>query len=399
MLPYMSGTLLQDLELLFPSAGSRPRSIVVIGATGKVGFGKLCQIADRLLRLEAFDIPLVALDPSSALPLIKDKLQQRLCKTHDATQVAKFLACITFIQGTVEALPTGLDIGWALEAVPEDLSLKKSVYQSLLGREHAPALLASTTSAYTSQALFGEYPDKGRCAVMHPFFPHHKNPLWELACKGAVTSPNTMRQIRALMQALSLELIEVADVPAFAADRVFCGLMLHAVRACEDFNLSPLAFDEISQTLLGCAPFRVHNMIPGSNALSMHCMQLCHDEVPSTLYAIPKSWTPYKDDPSIAWPMEGKVNLDPETSAKVRERIVGALGCICAYMLEHEIVSPAALDKLCTQALAFRKGPCALFREIGISELQRTTSNFVASAEITLAERVWPMQALDKLGK
>lgn len=399
MLATMLTTPLQDCTLLFPSADAPPRSIVIVGATGQVGFGKLCQIADRLVPSADLEIPIIALDPSNAISTIKTKLEQRLSKRHSGTQLQSLLAKLSCIQGTAKDLPEQLEIGWALEAVPEQLATKKSVYQALLSRDKTPALLASTTSAYTSQTLFGEYPNNACCAVMHPFFPHHKNPLWEVASTQAVSSPDTLDKIRVLLQALNLEAIEVADVPAFAADRVFCGLMLHAVKSCEAFNLAPQAFDEISQELIGCAPFRVHNMIPGSNALSMHCMELCYQEQASSLFEIPDRWKVYQNNPTRTWPMDSGITPDAEQKKLIRERILGALACICAYLLKHKIVAPADLDRLCTEALAFRQGPCTLFQELGIPEVQKAAQAFITKAKITHADRVAPLEALSLLGE
>lgn len=398
MLPRMSTATLQACELLFPSAQSKPHSVVIIGATGHVGFGKLCQLVTRFAKHGGPMIPVVALDPSERVLSIKEKLAQRLSKTLSQAEATRALNAISIIQGRVQDLPEDLNIGWALEAVPEDLALKQSVYQALLERSSPPSLLASTTSAYTSQTLFGSYANKDRCAVLHPFFPHHKNPLWELASKNAVTSAKTLDKVRQLMTSLELKVIEVADVPAFAADRVFCGLMLHAVKASEDLSLEPKAIDDVTQELIGCAPFRVHNMIPGSNGLSMHCMELCHQEHPSSLFAAPESWLAYQSDPNRLWPMEIKQDSSQVPKDAMRERMLGALACICAYLLQHDIVSPEHLDLLCTDALAFRQGPCALFRELGISKVQATAKTFLASAKITRPERVAPLDALALLG-
>lgn len=397
MLRRMSTATLHPCELLFPSAQSQPRSLVIIGATGQVGFGKLCQLTTRLALAPGPMVPVVALDPSHTILKLQDKLRNRLSKSLNASQVQRVIEAVSLIQGTVQDLPEGLDIGVALEAVPEVLATKRAVHQALLDRQKPPALLASTTSAYTSQTLFGNYALKERCAVLHPFFPHHKNPLWELPCKGAVTSLSMREQIHQLMHQLDLTIIEVADVPAFAADRVFCGLMLHAVRACEELDLSPKQFDKISQELIGCAPFYIHNIIPGANALSMHCIELCHQEHPSTLFEIPKSWRPYRDDPKRTWPVDDLGSPSTELQDAARERILGSLACICAYLLHHDIIQPAHLDQLCTNALGFRQGPCALFRDLGIPHIQAIAQAFITNNKITQDQNVAPLAALSRL--
>lgn len=383
-------------SLLFPSTPDKARGILVIGATGHVGFGKLCQLAQRLC-VKQLEVPLIALDPSPKCKDLSTKVVARLSKTCKPEQIAHLDRILQVIQGTPKDLPPQTRIGWALEAIPEKLELKHQAYQELFSTLVDPPLLSSTTSAYTTKALFSGLPHAKRCSVLHPFFPHHKNPLWEMVSKGAVTAPAHLDELRDLMGDFGFELIEVADVPAFAADRIFCGLMLEAVRTAQELGLPAHGVDLVYADLLGCTPFKVHNMIPGSNALSMHCMQLCAQEHASSLFAIPDSWVPYASDPGLQWPYHTQ-SLSPEQAQAVKARAVGMLACICAYLLQHKVVSPTDLDKLCTQALAFRVGPCALFEEMGIPELQQIAQSYLAKGQVSMASTVAPLEALASLG-
>ena len=137
--------------------------------------------------------------------------------------------------------------------------------------------------------LFADLPGAERCGVMHPFFPHLTNKLWEVPTKGAVTGANELKIVRKFLAGLGMNLIEVADVPAFAADRLFCGMMLEAVRIHVELGLSPAQVDDVCKRTLGTSPFFVHNLIAGANYLSAHCMELMQGEVDSSLFAIPKS--------------------------------------------------------------------------------------------------------------
>ena len=74
---------------------------------------------------------------------------------------------------------------------------------------------------------------------MHPFFPHLTNKLWEVPTRGAVTGKSELKTIRKMLGKLGMNLVETADVPSFAADRLFCGMMLEAVRIHADLGLAP----------------------------------------------------------------------------------------------------------------------------------------------------------------
>lgn len=392
----MTAKGLRQSRVLFPSPQGTAKAIAVLGATGHVGFGKLCQIAEKLARAD-LDIPLWAIDPSPKAKDLAARVETRLSKTLDPEVVRHAGQTLSVIQGTPKDLPPDADIGWVLEAIPENLALKRSAYAELFATLNNPPIISSTTSAYTSRTLFEglAYPEHG--SVLHPFFPHHKNPLWELASKGAVTADTKLCALRELMMAFNFDLVEVADVPAFAADRVFCGLMLEAVRTADDLGASPQLIDRVYQQNLGCTPFLVHNMIPGANGLSIHCMQLCQQEHDSTLFAIPPSWKPFSLEPNKKWPDQAQAGDDAIESEQIEARMIGMLASICSYLLHHKIVSSENLDKLCTRALAFRIGPCALFTQLGITKVQSTARKFLKDCNITLAETVAPLSSLDEL--
>lgn len=397
MLRRMSLRGLQNCEILFPKDHDQAKAILIMGATGQVGYGKLCQLASILSSPQACQVPLIALDPSSTLPELPARLAKALSKTLDPSAVSKRIDNITWVQGTAQALCPDLQIGWALEAIPESLELKSAAYQELFATLHEPPILSSTTSAYTTQALFGSLEHKERCSVLHPFFPHHKNKLWELVTDGAVTARSTLEQLRSMLDTLGYTRVEVADVPAFAADRIFCGLMLEAVRLVDELGCTPAQVDSVSDALFGTTPFKVHNMIPGANQLSRHCVSLCHQALPSSLFASPKLWEPYCADPKLQWPYEEPSPLAAEQRDLIQQRLQGMLACLCAYLLEHRVVSSENIDRLCTQALGFRIGACAHFKSLGQQQSTELLSSFLDDQQVTLPSQVAPAQGLKAL--
>lgn len=369
-----------------------------MGASGLVGFGKLCQISQSLAALGAYELPLIALDPVANPDDIRARLEKKLRAHVEATALARMLDSLVVQVGTPQDLSLDLDIGWALEAIPEDLRLKDAAYRELFARPGTPPIVSSTTSAYTTRDLFGGLSQKELGSVLHPFFPHHKNPIWEFVTTGSVSSENTLRDLDQLMMALGFDLVQVADVPAFAADRIFCGLMLEAVRIVEDLDCLPGQVDAVCQALLGCTPFRVHNMIRGANRLSRHCMELCHQEHPSTLFALPELWRSYCDDPGKQWDVQCDATLDGSRSFEIKLRIQGMLACLTAYLLHHNIIAPGDLDRLCTRALGFNIGPCSLIETQGSARVADLARTFLDTQSITLAQTVAPLQAIESLG-
>lgn len=380
------------VSAIFQPDDSQPvKALLVAGACGNVGFGKLGQFA-RLLAKHG--VPVVALDLSDKVHAVKDKLRDAFGKRFAAAEVDAVLANITIVQGTLADVPAELRLGFVFEAIPERLDLKHGFYRAV--RERDPgAYVFSATSGLTTKHLFEGLPGADRSGVMHPFFPHLTNKLWEVPTRGCTTSADTLAVIRKFLAGgLGMNLLETADVPAFAADRIFCGMMLEAVRIHADTGLSPAQIDDVCRRLLGTSPFYVHNLIPGANYLSAHCMQLLAEEVDSTLYAIPDIWTPYTEDPRKQWPYERGESCPPDQAAIVERRMLGMLFSLSAYMLKHGVVKADALNFLCENALAFRTGVPALMAERGLEPSRAIVDAFVREQSISRADQVAPIAEL-----
>ncbi len=373
-----------------PDPSCPPRALLVAGACGNVGYGKLGQLA-RLLA--GHGVPAIALDLAPAVHDIKARLAKDLEKRFSPAEIAAVTDRITTIQGTLADLPEGVAIGLCFEAIPERLDLKRAFYQQLRARD-PEAYIFSATSGLTTRKLFQGLAGAERCGVLHPFFPHLTNKLFEMPIADAITGVAEVKAIRRLLDRLGMTVIPVRDVPSFAADRLFCGMMLEAVRIHADLGLSPAQVDDVCKQVLGTSPFLVHNLIRGANGLSAHCMELMREEVDSSLYAIPDAWRPYIADPGKLWPYERGQRCPPERFGEARDRMLGMLFALTAYMAEHQVADLDALNYLAEKALAFRDGPPALIEAMGADAAQAITSTFLQGQAITHAEEVAPLAAL-----
>lgn len=373
-----------------PDDNGPVRALVVAGACGNVGFGKLGQFA-RLLAPKG--IPVVALDLSDKVQGVKEKLEKAYGGRFDADTVSTIMNGITIVQGGIDDLPADLKVGFVFEAIPERLDIKHAFYAAVHARD-PEAFIFSATSGFPSTMLFDQLEGKARCGVMHPFFPHLTNKLWEVPMKGAVSGKDELKVIKKFLGGLGMNLIPTADVPSFAADRLFCGMMLEAVRIHDSMGLSPAQVDDVCKKTLGTSPFFVHNLIPGANYLSAHCMELMQGEVDSTLFQIPDAWQPYVEDPHKQWPYERGEKCPPEKFEEARGRMLGMLISLTAYMLEHDIATLDAINFLSENALAFREGLPALIQNLGFDNAKSIAQGFLSSQNITKAEEVAPLGVL-----
>lgn len=377
-----------------PDPAGPVRALLVAGSCGNVGFGKLGQWARLLARHK---VPVLALDLSPDVLHVRERLAKEFAPRLTPEEIAAITAGITPIHGTLDDVPADIQVGLVYEAIPEKLSIKRPFYAAVRARD-PEAYIFSATSGLTTRKLFDGLPNNARCGVLHPFFPHLTNKLWELPDQGAVTGPAELKTIKKFLASAGMNIIPVRDVPAFAADRLFCGMMLEAVRVHATMGLSPAQVDDVCKQVLGTSPFFVHNLIRGANALSAHCMELMQEEVDSTLYAIPDEWRPYIADPGKQWPYERGQRCPPAQFEAVRERMLGMLFALTAYMVKHEIARLDALNFLAEKALAFREGPPALIEALGLENSADLTRRFLASQSITRADEVAPLDVFAKTG-
>lgn len=377
-----------------PDPAGPVRALLVAGSCGNVGFGKLGQFARVLAR---HGVPVIALDLSPDVLNVRERLAREFSARLGADEIAGITAAIHPIQGTLADVPADLPIGFVFEAIPEKLSIKRPFYAAV--RERDPeAFIFSATSGLTTRKLFDGLPGSERCGVLHPFFPHLTNKLWELPELGAVTGKAEGKLVKAFLARAGMNLISVRDVPAFAADRLFCGMMLEAVRIHASTGLSPAQIDDACKQLLGTQPFFVHNLIRGANGLSAHCMELMQEEVDSTLYAIPEAWAPYVADPGKQWPYERGQKCPADQLPVVAQRMYGMLFALTAYMAKHGIAGLDAINFLAEKALAFREGPPALIESMGLEKAAELTRAFLHDQQITRAEEVAPLEVFQKQG-
>jgi 3-hydroxybutyryl-CoA dehydrogenase len=124
------------------------------------------------------------------------------------------------------------DADVVIEAVVEDLAVKRRVFADVERAAPAAALLATNTSALSVEAIASAVREPGRVVGMHFFNPVHAMKLVEV-----VTHPRTNRAAvdRAVgfARALGKEPIVVRDSPGFASSRLGLALGLEAMRMLE----------------------------------------------------------------------------------------------------------------------------------------------------------------------
>lgn len=114
------------------------------------------------------------------------------------------------------------DCDWIIEAVPEDLSLKRRVLEGIFRHARRDALVSSTTSTFTWRELADALPESGRrrFLVTHFFNPPCAMYLVEVV-RGDSTSDAAVRRVMELLdRRMGRGVLEARDTPGLLANRV-----------------------------------------------------------------------------------------------------------------------------------------------------------------------------------
>jgi 3-hydroxybutyryl-CoA dehydrogenase len=136
------------------------------------------------------------------------------------------------LRGTtsLEAAVTGADV--VIEAIPEDMRLKRETIAAVEAAAPAHALLASNTSSLSLAAIAEQASRPERVVGMHFFNPVHLMKLCEIVRHDGA-SDDAVTCARELAVRLGKEPIIARDVPGFASSRLGVALGLEAIRMVE----------------------------------------------------------------------------------------------------------------------------------------------------------------------
>ena len=201
--------------------------VVVIGA-GTMGHG-IAQVAAQA----GCDVRLTDAVPGAAARGL-DRIRRNLdgaVERGKATAEARDRALARIrVADDLAAAAAGCDL--AIEAVPEQLALKRTVFETLERAMPAPAVLATNTSSLSIAAIAAACRAPERVIGMHFFNPVHLMKLVEVVVHAG-TSDAARGVALEGARAMGKEPIVVRDSPGFASSRLGLVLGLEAMRMLE----------------------------------------------------------------------------------------------------------------------------------------------------------------------
>jgi enoyl-CoA hydratase/carnithine racemase len=360
-LPADTGDL---VDKVFGPSGRRG-ALVISGANGIVGAGKTMQLGSRL---EAFGVPIVALD----FPGVPDGIGKQypgLVNAFGRERAAAVAANVIKLTYDGTSLPRQLgDLRprFLLEAIPEILDVKRAHYDVF--RAAFPSIeIRSVTSGFPQSQL--------GVGIAHPAFPHEINKLYE-------TVEPEPSDITRLLWSLGLIPLPVSDNWSFVLDVLFCGITLAALRYCDASNMPYWKVDKYVRQLVGPNPLRAHDAIgaAGANFLTWSCLHHLGEEYgglfePTTTLDVRKdtgeNWYPPDHfRPLVNW------SMDQSESDEFMSWMLGPVFQMTSLMVQEKrshLAQMNIIGELCAQ---FSRGVLAMIRSRGADSVIRTVETY-----------------------
>ncbi|MBE9571251.1 MAG: 3-hydroxyacyl-CoA dehydrogenase family protein, partial [Proteobacteria bacterium] len=220
------------------------KKIGIIGA-GNMGSGIVQKTAQEGLSVVMMDIKPEFVDKglSNIQTTLKEAVERKLFKPEQVDDI------LSRIQGTTDLGDTK-DCDLVIEAVFEDMEVKKDLFVRLDEICKPETILATNTSSFSVEELAQATGRPDRFVGLHFFYHPAKNRLLEII-PGPMTSPETLAACRQFAQLAGKTDIMVKDTPGFAVNRFFVPWLNESTRILEDGWANIPTIDKAAMDSLG----------------------------------------------------------------------------------------------------------------------------------------------------
>ncbi len=354
--------------------------LAVIGA-GNMGSG----IAQKMAS-EGFDVTLVDLDDEKVqrgMEIIRATLAEGVeRKIFSADQAG---AIQSRICGTADWRDLA-DVDLVVEAVFEDLGVKRNVFERLEEVCRPDAILATNTSSFLVSDLGDSAKHPERVLGLHYFYHPAKNRLVEVV-PGNKTSDAATRAAWTLQELIGKTPIASADASGFVVNRFFVPWLNEAVRLLEEdvADIATIEWAAKETFRVGMGPFELMNVT--GMPIALHAATTLGGHY-GPLYA-PAAKLAEQVKSGEAWPLDG----EPDESKRqvIADRMLGVVFYIAATLADEGVGTIEDTDIGARVGLRWPKGPFELINRLGtgaaLELVKQITGRWELDVPKLLAER------------
>lgn len=276
-----------------------------------------------------------------------------------------------------------------IEAIPEDLALKRDAFRRLDAASPGDALLATNTSSLSVASIAAATRRPERVAGMHFFNPVPLMRLVEIVV-GPMTDAATLRSTQALAAQLGKQRVVAADLPGFIVNRVQRAYYLEGYRMLADgtpleaiddalrgigFRLGPFELADVVGTDVNLAagvaihagffgdprhrPQPIQRRVVDAGRLGRKAGRGYYDYGPNGARGAP--WVGARPPPLAGRP--------PLTPAQIEARAIAAIVNEAASAVADGVAPAAEIDRAMRLGTNWPAGPLAWGERIGLREV------------------------------
>jgi len=257
-----------------------------------------------------------------------------------------------------------------IEAATENISLKQQIFAQIEEIVGEDAIITSNTSAIPAERLFLKMKKPHRATVTHFFAPAWRSLPVEVITWEKV-SQEIVDYLFWMFAATGKAPIITNDAIGFILSRIFDNWCNEAAYLLDVASSSQI--DHIAEEFVAAGPFFVLNMAKG-NPIIFEANTLQMEEGsyyrPAPVLSSVAEWQTLRPGTRLEIPEDIK-NM-------VRDRLLGILFSQSFDVIDRGIGTLEDVNFGCQVALAFRKGPFDIMKELGEAEVKRIMNRFQA---------------------
>jgi len=336
-----------------PAGAPAPALARDVTKVGLVGAGLMAgQIA--LLFARRLEVPVVLTDLDQArvdkgVAYVHGEIDKLVAKRRlDPGKAAKLHGLIS---GSVDK-GVFADADLVVEAVFEDLGVKKQVWAELEKIVKPEAVLATNTSSLSVTAMAADLEHPERVVGFHFFNPVAVMPLLEII-RGERTDDATLATAFALGKELKKSCVLVKDAPAFVVNRLLTRFLGEIFAAVDEGTPLDVANEALDPLGLPMRPLPLLQLV--GPAVAYHVGGILHGAFPDrfpvsdNFKRLAESGRPLLVDDEIDREVAGLLVVGdrPSTAEQVRQRALEALAQEIRLMLDEGVVAEPQDIDLC----------------------------------------------------
>lgn len=349
------------------------RTIAVIGA-GNMGSG----IAQKAAT-EGFNVILVDLDDekvAKGLAIIDktlaDGVSRKIFKAEEAASIRQR------ITGTADwARLQAADL--AIEAVFEDVDVKRKVFEKLEASCREDAILATNTSSFLVTDLAKGMKRPARMLGLHYFYHPAKNRLVEVI-PGEETAPEVTATAWTVQEMMGKTPIASADASGFIVNRYFVPWLNEAVRLLEEGVADIPTIEAAAKKTFGCGmgPFELMNVtgVP----IAMHAANTLGGAF-GPFYA-PAELLKKQVAGGKNWELSGLP--DESKLDAVSARLLAVVFMVASALVDEGVGTPEDTDIGARVGLRWPRGPFEMINRFGIKAAGDLVGQFGGSWDMAV---------------